>query len=121
MSIYDTIAERRIRQAMDRGEFDNLAGAGKPLPPDDLEKVPEEMRMACKILKNAGILPEEIELRKSIAGLNDLIALCSDEKELRELRIKLNAKQLKYNMIMDQRGIRTVDPQYNARIMEKLT
>ena len=120
MSIFEVIAERRIEEAMARGEFDNLPCAGKPIPPDDLIMVPEELRMAYKILKNAGIVPEEIELRKSIYSLNELLKACIDEEEKIRLRIKLTEKQLRYNMIMEARGLKKLDPQYNEKIMDKL-
>lgn len=120
MFIYEIIAERRIREAMDRGEFDNLPGKGKPLPPDGLDAVPEDLRLSYKILKNAGILPEELELRKSINNLTDLLHACVSERERTILRTNLNEKQLRYRMLMEQRFRGTVDPFYHAKIMEKL-
>lgn len=120
MSIFEKIAERKIEQAMANGEFDNLSCKGKPLPPDDMEMVPEDLRMAYKILKNAGIIPEEIELQKSIVNLNDLLNKCIDEEERKNLRAKINEKQLRYNMIMESRGLKKLDPFYNDKIMDKL-
>jgi len=120
MSIFEKIAERKIEQAMARGEFDNLSCKGKPLPPDELELVPEELRMAYKILKNAGIIPEEIELQKSIVNLTDLLNACINENERRNILLKINEKQLRYNMIMESRGLKKLDPFYNDKIMEKL-
>jgi hypothetical protein len=120
MDILELIAERRIREAMERGEFDNLPLKGKPLPPDDLERVPPELRMAYKILKNANVLPEEIELRKSIHSLQELIRACCDGEEEKRLIKQLNEKQLRFNILMEKRFKRAVDPQYYARIMEKL-
>jgi len=120
MSIFEIIAERKIEIAMENGEFDNLPGKGKPLPPDDMLMVPEELRMAYKILKNAGIVPEEIELQKSILSLNDLLNACADEEERKNIRIKINEKQLRYNMIMESRGFKKLDPVYYDKIMDKL-
>ena len=51
------IAEQKIREAQERGEFDNLPGRGRPLELDDDAGVPDDMRMAYKILKNAGVVP----------------------------------------------------------------
>ncbi|MDR1656677.1 MAG: DUF1992 domain-containing protein [Deltaproteobacteria bacterium] len=48
------IAERKIRQAMEEGEFNNLPGAFKPLPEDDLAHLPPEVRLAMRILRNSG-------------------------------------------------------------------
>ena len=54
------IAERRIQEAIERGEFDDLPGKGKPLHlGEDDRSVPEELRMAYRMLKNAGLLPPE--------------------------------------------------------------
>lgn len=60
MDIFRIMAEEKIKEAIRGGEFDHLPGAGKPLPPDDMEGVPEELRMGYRLLKNAGILPEEL-------------------------------------------------------------
>jgi len=56
------LAERRIEEAIARGEFDDLPGAGRPLELDDLDPlVPEELRLACRILKNAGYRLNEVD------------------------------------------------------------
>ena len=55
MLALEIIAERKIEEALARGEFDNLPGAGRPLNLDDIDPLlPEELRMAFRILKNAG-------------------------------------------------------------------
>ena len=58
--MFDLIAERKIAEALSRGEFDDLPGAGRPLELDDDALVPEDMRMAHRILRNAGYAPEEV-------------------------------------------------------------
>jgi hypothetical protein len=120
MYAFEIIAERKIREAMDRGEFDNLSMSGRPLPADGLENIPVELRMAYKILKNAGIIPEEAELKKSIHNLNQLIRACHESENRDRLRKELNAKQLRYNMLVERRTGRIADHAYYARIMEKL-
>jgi sirohydrochlorin ferrochelatase len=55
------LVEQRISEAMARGEFDHLPGAGKPLDLDDDLLVPEEERIAVRIMKNAGCVPPEVE------------------------------------------------------------
>ena len=57
----DFLAERRIAEAVSRGEFDDLPGAGRPLELDDDVLVPEELRVAHRILKNAGVAPPEVK------------------------------------------------------------
>src|SRR3954464_686180 len=63
------------------GEFDGLPGAGKPLELDDDRLVPEESRVAYRLLKNAGFVPPELETRKEIADLHRLIATITDDGE----------------------------------------
>jgi hypothetical protein len=73
MNIVERIADRRIREAMERGEFDNLPGTGKPLALDDDSNVPPELRVAYRILKRSGFVPPEVELRREIANAEQLL------------------------------------------------
>ena len=59
--MFDLIAERKIAEAIANGELDNLPGAGRPLELDDDALVPEDQRVANRILKNAGIAPPEVK------------------------------------------------------------
>lgn len=61
MLTLELIAERTIADAVERGEFDGLPGAGKPLDLAEDPLVPEEQRMANRILRNAGYAPREVE------------------------------------------------------------
>ena len=120
MDILAKIAEQKIREAMERGEFDNLAYHGKPLKLDDLTGVPAHLRMGYKILKNAGILPEEMQLKKAIVSLQDLLDACYDETEKHVLQQKMNAKTLRYNMLMEKQLHKPTYQKYHAKIMKKL-
>jgi hypothetical protein len=60
------LAEKKIAEAAERGELDDLPGAGRPLELDDDALVPEEMRMANRILKNAGVERAPVARRFSI-------------------------------------------------------
>ena len=60
----ERIAEERIARAAAAGLFDHLPGAGRPLDLGDELLVPAEVRMANRILRNAGCLPPELEARK---------------------------------------------------------
>jgi hypothetical protein len=95
-----TLAEQRIRQAMEQGEFNNLALKGRPLLLEDLTGVPQHLRVGYLILKNAGFLPPEMQLRKEIITLQDLMAACFDERERRQLKRELNDKLLRYRVLM---------------------
>jgi hypothetical protein len=85
----DALAEARIEEAMRDGAFDDLPGAGRPLAPDDDLLVPEEVRAAYRILKNAGFVPPEIELRRERAHLATLIAALDDDEARRRAVAKL--------------------------------
>jgi hypothetical protein len=61
MFAFELIAERKIEQALARGELDDLPGEGRPLDLDDDALVPEDLRMAYRILKNAGYAPQEVQ------------------------------------------------------------
>jgi hypothetical protein len=94
------IAEERIQAAMRRGDFDNLPGAGQPLRLDDDPLVPPEVRIANRILKNAGLVPVELEQRREIASLEAGIPRIRDDAEraraiekLALLKLRLGARR----------------------------
>ncbi len=120
MDIVAIIAEGKIREAMEKGEFNNLRGRGKPLKLDDMSGVPEDLRVPYKILKNAGILPPEMELDKEIVNLRRLINCCFDDEEREVLTRKLNEKVLRFNMLLEKRGMNASMRVYKERIYKKL-
>lgn len=69
LSGLQAIVESKIAEAIARGEFDHLPGAGKPLELDDDLLVPEDLRAAYRILKNAGYVPPEIEKLSEVNAL----------------------------------------------------
>lgn len=66
---FNDLIERRIDEARRRGAFDDLPGSGRPLEFDDDRLVPEELRVAWRILKNAGFVPPEVEALRDIDAL----------------------------------------------------
>jgi hypothetical protein len=97
------LAESKIRAAMAHGEFDNLPGHGKPLQLDDFSRVPAELRMGFKLLRNAGCLPPELEARKEVTRLGTLIAATGDPEERRRLsRLRADA-ELRYQLLVERR------------------
>lgn len=60
------IAGEQIEKAMAQGDFDNLPGAGKPFKFEDESGVPEEWRLAYRIMRDNDLKPEWIDLRKEI-------------------------------------------------------
>ena len=101
MWLIDQLAEQRIREATVQGAFDALPGAGQPLSLDDDAAVPAELRTAYRLLKNAGYLPPELQLRRNIAEAEQLLALAEQAEEradhsrrLRHLMMRLNLTRL---------------------------
>jgi len=118
--LLEKIAEKKIREAIERGEFANLPGAGKPLRLEDDSMIPEDLRVAYKILKNAGCIPPELELRREIITLRDLLRSIENEDGKREKIRELNYKLLKLNIIA-KRTVNLDDfPEYKDRIHKKL-
>lgn len=117
-----TIAEEKIVEAIRDGIFDQLPGKGKPLEMEDDSRVPAELRASYRVLKNAGVLPEELQLRKEMVTLQQLLACCRDEEERARWNRELSAKQLRYQALMGERGwlSSVAYARYEERIQEKL-
>ena len=108
MSFQKNIDER-IKEAIERGEFDNLPGKGKPLDLDAYFATPEHLRMGYSILKSADIIPEEMELLRQIEGLKKSLDSSTTATEKKVLRQQLSEKLTSFNMRMEHnRRIRQV-------------
>jgi hypothetical protein len=107
MDLFHSIAEEKIKQAIKDGEFDRLPGMGKPLKLEDMSGIPEELRMAYKIMKNAGFTEEETNVRKELMTIEDLIKKCDDDSQKDHLQKQLNEKLLRLNRLMSKRGVNT--------------
>lgn len=101
MSVEKAI-EEKIREAMERGEFDNLAGRGKPLDLDAYFNTPEDMRMAFAMLKSNEFVPEEVEIMKEIDELKSRIAAAA-EADRKSLTKRLNDRKLSLSLLLDRR------------------
>lgn len=120
MDFFERIAENRILEAIEAGLFDNLKGKGKPLNLEDDSHIPPELKMAYKILKNADCLPPELELRKEIVTLQDLVASMEDEAEkLKQMR-RLNFLQMKMGMLRPVSAQIMEHELYTPKILERL-
>jgi hypothetical protein len=121
----DRISERRIQEAIEAGEFDNLAGMGKPLKHEDNPFVPEDMRAAFKVLENSGFAPDwmvvgqeiELELEQLRADADRHFAYLREE--LRELAADPYAvKRLGREITRLRERHRRASRQHAARIEE---
>ena len=120
MNPHEKIAERKIKEALEKGELDNLPGQGEPLSLEDDSHVPEDLRMAYKVLKNADCLPPEIELRKEIRQMEDLLETMPDEKEKYRHIKRINLKITQLNMMGHKSPLLEENQLYYSKIIGKL-
>jgi len=106
---FDRIVEAMIKEAMERGEFDNLHGQGKPIDLTEYFETPEEVRLAHSMLKNAGMPSREVDLLKEIAELKQLHGALLDEKKKQEIAQKIQHRQVEFNLMMEQQKRRRRD------------
>ncbi len=118
--------EAIIREAQERGDFDNLKGKGKPIDLSAYFETPEDVRLAYSLLKNAGMVSAEVDLLSEIAALKDrLIAVQKsffqrpdrfgaeriypdiytttyEEKDRSRIQKMIREKQLQFNIMMER-------------------
>ena len=94
---FETWVERQIREATERGEFDNLPGAGKPIadldePHDELWWVRRKLR-----LENLSYLPPTLALRKAAEDALQAAARAGSEDQVRRIVAEINARIVEGN------------------------
>lgn len=114
--IFKKIAEEKIREAMENGVFDNLELKGKPIKLEENPFVPEELRVVYKILQNAGFLPKEIELRKEIHRIEEML-----EEEIQDACAKLKKlSALLFHLNQIRKGPVNIPDEYLNKVAEKI-
>ncbi len=101
--VYESWIDRQIREAMERGAFDNLPGAGKPLALSDDPDWWVKSKMAAESLEP--LLPTPLALRREVERLPETLADVRDEAEVRALIADLNAR-IKDSCLRPQDGPR---------------
>lgn len=99
MPAFEIIAEQRMREAMERGEFDRLPGAGKPL-----------------VLEDDTTVPPGLELRKEIVTLRDLVRAVEDDGERTSKARELNRKLLRLGIMSGRPVDLDAFPEHRDRI-----
>lgn len=117
---FEKIIEERILKAQKRGDFKNLEGTGRPLHIRDDRHIPEDLRLAYKILKNADCLPPEIELKKEIQRTEDLLGGIEDVDEKYRVLKKLNYLIMKLNSMRPSCAAMEVPQHYLTQVTERL-
>jgi hypothetical protein len=115
------IAEQKIAEAMRERDLNSPKWKNKPLPLEDDRFVPDDLKMAYKILKNSGYLPPEIEERKEVKRLEDLIACTTDEHERLKQMKKLNVLLMKIDARRPFSSNISSQNEYYRKVVEKIT
>ena len=116
------IVEDLIKAAQRDGKFDNLSGAGKPLPPDEFAHYPEDIRMAMRILKNSGHDAEAQFVKEEMSDLQLQMKKATREEKT-ELEKQYNQKLSRMNQILSKKGIQTNSnafKQYQSQIDDRM-
>src|SRR5262245_47339349 len=117
----EAIAESKIREAIERGELADLPGQGQPIDLSDDSLLPEELRMGYRVLKNAGVLPPELEVRKQIHGLEQLL-LCMESGDGRSQAVRrLNLLRARLDAVQCGTGNLRLQEQYYEKLVARLT
>ncbi|KAA0566849.1 DnaJ family domain-containing protein [Rossellomorea aquimaris] len=117
------MSEQRIKKAYEDGDFKELPGFGKPLNLDDDLGVPQELKMAHRMMKNAGFTTDEMNVKKEMMRIEDLLRVCDDDLEKQELKKSLSENMLKYNAMLSKKRIKTngsLFKNYEHKIENKL-
>ena len=117
---YLKIIEEKIKEAQERGEFDNLPGKGEPLNLEDESRIPEDLRLSHKILKNANCLPPELELRNEIRQMTELLSGIPDEEEKYRQIKRINLKITRLNMMGHSSPLLDQDQVYFKKIIDNM-
>ncbi|NCF36534.1 MAG: DUF1992 domain-containing protein [Gammaproteobacteria bacterium] len=121
MLLVDSLAEEQIQAAIRRGEFDDLPGSGQPLALDDDAGVPDELRVAYRILRNAGCLPPELTLRNEIHQLESLLDQAELAAEQRSVRRRLCLLKARLAMQGHEGDLLIHEQAYRERLIDKLS
>ncbi len=100
--IFARIAEAKIRQSIENGELENLEGKGKTVQLENMAFIPADQRMAYKIMKNAGLVPEEVAVQKEMDLLRQQISRCSDVLEKETLKKRLRETEVRFGIMLEK-------------------
>lgn len=122
------VAEERIRAAAERGDFNNLPGAGKPLDLDADANVPPELRMAYTLLKNGGYLDAQQEqdaadkaLEKRLDSLEAMLGQSPAERAKLRQMLKLQVMEFRVRRATGKELALDSDEEYYGKVVERIT
>jgi hypothetical protein len=120
MSVLRRLAEKRIGEALERGEFDNLPGAGRPLDLGEDAHVPCELRGIYRVLKNSGYLPPEIVLGQEIRAASRQVAAAATEQERVAAIRRLDSLRVNLESARGRPLSLALEAAYGERLLDRL-
>ena len=121
MHFLELIAERKIAEAEREGALKDLPGEGAPLALDDDPLIPEDLRMAYRILKNAGLVPEEISMLREVAQLEALVRDIEPQDAANsQAARRLELLRMKLDHASPGRSSLRLGERYRQRIIERM-
>ncbi|MEM7193380.1 MAG: DnaJ family domain-containing protein [Pseudomonadota bacterium] len=120
MFLVQRLAEEKIKSAIDRGEMDGLPGQGKPLKLDDNSCVPPELRAGFRVLKNAGYIPAELQVRREIEDAESLLLHVESESDARRIVQKISLLKSRLSTTGRESSLALQDHEYRQKLFRKL-
>src|SRR5687768_3628135 len=110
MSPWERLAEDRINEAIAAGEFENLPGHGSAIDLTNYFTLPATERIAVSLLKNAQVIPPELELLKEAERLERELSNSTDPAMRRRLQQQIESKRVAFALAMEHRRKRERGP-----------
>src|SRR5210317_422305 len=120
MILLDRLVEEQINIAERQGVFEDLPGQGRPLMLEDNSAIPAELRAAYRILRNAGYLPPELELRNEIRELEHLLNNLEIDSEQQSIRRRLCLLRTRLEASGHETSLLLRDSRYREQVIEKV-
>ena len=121
MHFLELIAERKIAEAERQGALKDLPGEGAPLALDDDPLIPEDLRMAYRILKNAGLVPEEVAMLREVAQLEALVRETEPHDAANSQAVRrLELLRMQLDHASPGRSSLLLGERYRQRILERI-
>ncbi len=108
-----------MQEAVGRGEFHNLPDTGKPLGLDGDTLVPPELRVAYRILKNAGYLPRDLQLQSEVSDLEAFVATADDSPSRGHAYQRLNYLRAQLQAVRGNPADLRVGPAYYRQLLDR--
>jgi hypothetical protein len=94
---WESFIEQQIREAMEEGAFDNLAGKGRPIPDLGIERDPLWWAKKLVEREKVSLMPPALALRRDVEQMLERLPTLRDEAEVRRTVETLNAQIRKIN------------------------